>query len=146
MNAFIIPEFEAEILSVSQIITHLDNIDPFIRRVNSNLEAYSPEDIDNKKDKILTFMDGDIREGFLNFYFLHFSNDIGILFVFGEILGKKIQKTFFLGKAQGQYENKRVLLNDLINKTAIDFNISYKTKNYIDINTLIDRIVANLRF
>ncbi|MCW3085115.1 MAG: hypothetical protein JWP12_2481 [Bacteroidetes bacterium] len=146
MNTFVIPNLEAGCVYAYQSILNLHEKSIFNRAIINNLAAYSPEDPDFPQNKIVNLMDGERRDGWLNFYFLRFSNNSCHMFGFGLNHNVEISESCFMGNFQG-YANNELLkkLNNTIEEHKWEFQRLYVSRNIEGIKSLVIKIIHSIR-
>lgn len=146
MQAYIIPELLADINYGYQVILYTPEAKHSNRGIDRNLNMYSVEDSRHPEHKIVNLVDGDVREGYLNFYFLRFSNDSCFLFAFGLIHNEKISRQCFAGNFQGYATNELTKkLNSSVENYSAEFKQLYTDRNVTRVISLTDKIIHSIR-
>lgn|GEM_PF-5244163 len=144
MNSFIISNFVADSTYMYQIYLHLPEAKTINRANISNLAAYSPIDEESPRNKIMNFPDGTFHEGWLNFYFIRYSNQACYIFSFGLNKGIEIAANSYIGEYQAFADVLNKLtgkLNKAVEDSKDEFRRLYALGDTDGIKSLVSKII-----
>jgi hypothetical protein len=149
MKAFYIPNLNTDCSYGYQIVLNLSQGRVSTNRgIQQNLNLYIIDDQKDTNSKIVNLIDAESKEGYLNFYFLRFTDGSCHLFGLGKSNNEEVSETCFTGKYEGYADVIGQLtkkLNDSVEKGADRFQQLYRIRDVEGIKKLVRKIINSIK-